>query len=215
MLLFPPEVRLLVYQFAFSHDITVPLADLCNTSVSLLQTCRLIREEGVPIFYGQNNFSISALNGDTSDSARRCLGRHATYIRHLTIDVNLAGPNFVDRLWNMCNTQAELVPTCTRLLHTFAKLQSLSVDLIVPHRCLQHHSQIEEILCQNYREDCLLLCTKTRDQLRRLGRVSVVIAEEQAVGVSRTSLTLHPNIWEAYTDSHGVEWLLWMKNGRL
>ena len=214
MLLFPPEVRLLIYQLAFAHDITVPLADLRNTSVSLLRTCRLIREEGAPIFYGQNNFSISALNGDTLDSAQRCPELYTTYIRHLTIEANLAGANFVDRLWKMTQTQAELVPTCAKLLHTFTNLQSLSVNLNVPHRCLQHHSQIEEILCQNYHEDCLRLCTHTRDQLRRLGKVSVVIVEEEIVEVSRASLTLRPDIWEAHTDSDGVEWLLWVENGR-
>jgi hypothetical protein len=212
MILLPPEVRLLIYQFAFAQSTSVALAHLARANISLLRTCRLVHQEGAPIFYGLNDFSISAHDGEALDRLHRCLGRYTNLIRHLTINVDLAGATFVDRVWNLSKAQAELVPACAKLLHTFRDLQSLSVNIAVPHRCLQHHSQIAEIMCQTYREDCLLLCTTTRDQLRRLGKVNAAVTAQQSSEVSTTSFSLRPNVWKAYTDSRGTKWQLWIEN---
>ncbi|KEQ99737.1 hypothetical protein AUEXF2481DRAFT_194137 [Aureobasidium subglaciale EXF-2481] len=59
----PPEVRTMIYEFALTHDMKHrgrPLMYDGRHSIkpALLQTCRLIRQEGSEVFYKSNRFQI-------------------------------------------------------------------------------------------------------------------------------------------------------------
>jgi hypothetical protein len=189
MLCLSPEIRLLIHKLVLICHTPIALADDIDTTSSILRTCRLFHEEGAPIFYGKNNFTIPVLKEDPTNYIKDRLGRYATYIRHLTVDVNLGGASCLDRHWNWCRVQVALMPACMELLREFGNLHSFTIYLTAPHYCFQHHNQLEETLCAMDYEDCIRLFTKAHDQLRRLGGMSMIISRGQN-NVSTMSLRL-------------------------
>src|SRR5690242_17283978 len=91
----PPEVRLIIYRFLLVHDTPISLTKYFALDSSLVRTCSLFRQEGIPIFFGRNNF---ILQPTTSKVGKRLIKRFAEYegsIRNMTIDFQFEGQSHI------------------------------------------------------------------------------------------------------------------------
>jgi hypothetical protein len=86
----PAEIRIMIYKLAFISDKPISVSGQPggeNTlSGQLLRTCRMIREEGSPILYGENTFLMECKSFiSTTDLVRvfEGFGESAKFIRHL------------------------------------------------------------------------------------------------------------------------------------
>jgi len=90
----PVEIRVMIYRMAFvaSYPVlvvtqTLSLPTFTPLSAQLLRTCKTCHEEGSPILYGENQFSMYAdeRENETANLVRSFerFGRNADFIRHL------------------------------------------------------------------------------------------------------------------------------------
>ena len=192
LLQIPPEVRLLIIQAALVDDTPIPLSIIFITKSALLSTCRRLREEGTPIFYAQNDFAVTAQDFKSIDRLRPLLGPKSCLVRNLTIDYNLGAITYVDQLWNLSKVSQAIQPTCLQALDQFPNLQSLSIQITTPHSCLQHTTQLEEVLCASFRAGCVNLSGNVYSQLTQFGEVCASTFKDDGTKISTTLMTLHP-----------------------
>ncbi|KAK0645394.1 hypothetical protein B0T16DRAFT_457432 [Cercophora newfieldiana] len=64
---FPLEIRIMIYRFALRAPAPLTPDSQCGLSPKLLQTCKQIHAEAVPILYGDNVFEIELTNTDGCD----------------------------------------------------------------------------------------------------------------------------------------------------
>ena len=194
LLQMPPEVRLIVYQIALIDDTSIPFTNVLINKRSLLSTCRRFREEGTPIFYAQNNFTVTTPDHTTLSRLRRQLGQNSRFIRNLIINFDLGAMAYVDQLWNLSKISHAMQPTCVEFLGQFPDLQSLSIQITTPHHCTQHSTQLEEVLCASFRAGCVEESGNIYAQLTKFGEVCTSTTRDDGAGVSTTMTTLHPKI---------------------
>jgi hypothetical protein len=86
----PAEIRVMTYKLTLVAPnpviVGTPLPATDTISAQLLRTCRTCHQEGLPILYGENVFSMNALQGAQIANLVRSFerfGKNADLIRHL------------------------------------------------------------------------------------------------------------------------------------
>lgn len=169
MLNLSPDVRLEIYNFVLVYESPISFTKVKDTDTSLLQTCKLIRAEALPIFYGSNTFYCESPMPRYPLRLREHFGKGVNWLRYLTIRITLEEEQpFIDQLWKLTHFQMSSASTVDEFLDQFPSLQCLSIQLTLLHNFHHQHFQTGEILRTSLRTSCIEIGEQIRNQLGHL-----------------------------------------------
>jgi hypothetical protein len=184
MLHLPSELRLMIYRFVLIHDNPIPLSMFFALDSSLIRTCSLFRHEGISLFYESNRFLLQTTDFTTIEHLCRRFEKYSNLIQYMILDFRFKGRTNVDLIWNLMRTQQEVEPIVKGVLGRFRSLNTLSIQLTTSCNCLQHRTQIEEVLCTSFQVGCTELNERIRDQCCTFGILKADYLDDESMTIT-------------------------------
>ncbi|KAH7092525.1 hypothetical protein FB567DRAFT_588799 [Paraphoma chrysanthemicola] len=160
-------------------------------NLSLLRTCRQVQTEAAEVFYGENEFRFTGLNGHMVANlfVRKIHKHHFQFIKHLTMSIPLNYDEYTDptsvgkrdefRVNILSNSwidkEYEYVEAWEHLIWNLRRMERLSKLTLLVHHCTDFHGEISKVFSETMKE-LMLAKPELELQLVRLAHVNDIIA---------------------------------------